>query len=164
MGGVDYDVAKKMSLSGRLGAEWREREAEQDTTSPYAEVSGEIRLHREILLSSAATSTRSRRHREPERFTDAKVHRFFVNVQHAVTALIVASGSVTYEPSTLQGRRRDPRECVREDGARRRGAQLSADEELDHFGELRLRPRALRRSRRANCGGSASALSATYTF
>ena len=42
---------------------------------------------------------------DPERFTDTKVHRLFANVQHSLTALIVASGSLTYEPSTLQGRR-----------------------------------------------------------
>ena len=29
----------------------------------------------------------------------------FVNVQHTITALIVASGSVSFEPASLQGRR-----------------------------------------------------------
>ena len=40
----------------------------------------------------------------PARFTDTKVNRLFVNLQHAVTALVVVSGSVTVEPSTLLGR------------------------------------------------------------
>ncbi|MSU50928.1 MAG: hypothetical protein EXS37_17865 [Opitutus sp.] len=39
------------------------------------------------------------------RFNDTKITRLFANVQHSLTALIVASGSVSYEPSTLQGRR-----------------------------------------------------------
>ena len=37
-------------------------------------------------------------------YNDTKVNRFFINVQHAVSALVVASGSVTYGPSQLQGR------------------------------------------------------------
>ena len=39
MGGIDYAVARKLSLGSRLGLEWRSREAERDTTSPFAEVS-----------------------------------------------------------------------------------------------------------------------------
>jgi hypothetical protein len=38
------------------------------------------------------------------RFTDTQVNRFFVNVQHRLSGTITASGSVTYEPSRLQGR------------------------------------------------------------
>ena len=38
-------------------------------------------------------------------YDDTKVNRFFCNVQHALSPLVVASGSVTYEPSVLQGRR-----------------------------------------------------------
>jgi long-subunit fatty acid transport protein len=37
-------------------------------------------------------------------FTDTLVNRVFVNIQHAISAMIVASASFTYEPSTLQGR------------------------------------------------------------
>jgi hypothetical protein len=37
-------------------------------------------------------------------YTDEKVNQFFVNVQQAITALIVASASADYEPSSLQGR------------------------------------------------------------
>lgn len=37
-------------------------------------------------------------------YTDTLVNRFFVNVQHAITGRITASGSIGYEPSQLQGR------------------------------------------------------------
>jgi hypothetical protein len=103
MGGVDYDVARKLSLTGRLGVEWRQRKAERDTTSPYAEVSAKYDYSARSHVVGGYIYTLEETS-QPERFTDAKVHRLFANVQHAVTALIVASGSVTYEPSTLQGR------------------------------------------------------------
>jgi hypothetical protein len=104
MGGADYDVAQKLSLSGRLGAEWRKREAESDTTAPYAEFSAKYDYTRSSFITGGYIYTLEETS-DTARFTDAKVHRLFVNVQHSVTALIVASGSLTYEPSTLQGRR-----------------------------------------------------------
>eukprot|EP01031_Cornospumella_fuschlensis_P009072 gene9072-11145_t len=39
------------------------------------------------------------------RFTDSKVNRVFASVQHRVTPLIVASGSLTFESTVLHGRR-----------------------------------------------------------
>lgn len=104
MGGLDYAIAKKVSLSGRLGGEWRSREAEPDTSSPYAEFSGKYDFtERSFLVGGYAYTLEETT--DTARFTDTKVHRLFVNVQHAITALIVASGSATYEPSVLQGRR-----------------------------------------------------------
>ncbi len=38
-------------------------------------------------------------------YTDEKVNQFFLNVQHALSALVIASASLDYEPSVLQGRR-----------------------------------------------------------
>lgn len=104
MGGFDYDVARKTTISGRLGAEWRRRRAERDLTSPYAELSAKYNYTERSFLSGGYAYTIEETS-QPDRFTDAKVHRLFANVQHAVTALIVASGSLSYEPSTLQGRR-----------------------------------------------------------
>lgn len=104
MGGADYHVAKKVSLSGRLGAEWRNRKAEADTTAPYAEFSGKYDFSdRSFVVGGYAYTLEETS--DTVRFTDTQVHRFFTNVQHAITALIVASGSFTYEPSVLQGRR-----------------------------------------------------------
>jgi hypothetical protein len=104
MVGVDYDVARKLSLSGRLGSEWRRRKAESDTTAPYVEVSGKYQYTEKSFVTGGYAYTLEETS-DPTRFTDSKVHRFFVNAQHAVTALIVASGSFTFEPSELQGRR-----------------------------------------------------------
>ena len=104
MGGADYAVAKKFSVSGRLGAEWRRREAESDTTSPYAEFSGKYDFtERSFVTGGYAFALEETS--DTARFTDTQVHRLFANVQHAITALIVGSGSITYEPSVLQGRR-----------------------------------------------------------
>jgi predicted porin len=107
MGGLDYDFARKMSLSARLGAEWRERKSERDTTAPYAELSVSYDYTEKSFLTAGYAYTLEETS-DPERFTDTKLHRMFANVQHAVTALIVASGSLTYEPASLQGRRGNP--------------------------------------------------------
>ncbi|MES2696653.1 MAG: hypothetical protein V4773_24505 [Verrucomicrobiota bacterium] len=104
MAGADYFVAKKMSLSGRLGAEWRSRDAEAATRSPYAEFSGKYDFSERSFLVGGYAYTLEETS-DTLRFTDSKVHRLFTNVQHALTALIVASGSVTYEQAVLQGRR-----------------------------------------------------------
>lgn len=104
MAGADYFVAKKVSLSGRLGNEWRRREAEASTQSPYVELSGKYDFAEKSYLVGGYAYTLEETS-DTTRFTDSKVHRMFANVQRAVTALIVASGSVTYETAVLQGRR-----------------------------------------------------------
>lgn len=104
MTGVDYEAARKLTLSTRLGGEWRRRAGDQSTTSPYAEVSGRYKYAEHSSVTGGYAYTLD----EPSdtvRFTDEKVNRVFVNVEHAVTALIVASASVDYEPAVLQGRR-----------------------------------------------------------
>jgi hypothetical protein len=104
MGGVDYAVARKLSLSSRLGIEWRDRVAERDITAPFAEFSAKYDYtEKSFLIGGFGYNLEETS--DTVRFSDTKARRLFVNVQHAVTALIVASGSVTYEPSVLQGRR-----------------------------------------------------------
>lgn len=107
MAGADYNVAKKVSLSGRVGAEWRRRRSEADATAPYAELSGKYDFSERSFVVGGYAYTLEETS-DTLRFTDTQVHRFFTNVQHAITALIVASGSFTYEPSVLQGRRGQP--------------------------------------------------------
>lgn len=104
MGGFDYFVAKKMSLSGRLGAEWRHRVRERSVTTPYAEFSGKYDYAEDSYISGGYGYTLEEA-TDTTRYTDMKVHRLFVNVQHHFTALIVGSASLTYEPSQLQARR-----------------------------------------------------------
>lgn len=104
MGGADYFVAKKLSLGARLGAEWRRRVAERATTVPYAEMTGKFDYAEDSFVLGGYAYTLEETS-DTARFTDSRVHRLFVNVQHHLTALIVGSASVTYEPSQLQGRR-----------------------------------------------------------
>ena len=104
MGGVDYAVARKLSLSTRLGAEWRARAAERDTTAPFAELSAKYDYtEKSFLLLGFGYNLEETS--DTTRYNDTKITRAFVNVQHSVTALIVASASLAYEPATLQGRR-----------------------------------------------------------
>ncbi len=104
MAGADYAVAKTMSVSGRFGAEWRKRAGETDTTAPYAEISGKYDYTRRSFVAAGYTYTIEETS-DTLRFNDSRLHRFFTNVQHAVSALTVASASVTFEPARLQGRR-----------------------------------------------------------
>lgn len=104
MAGADYAVAQKTSVSGRLGFERRSRDGERDLTAPYVEVSAKHDYAPKSYLAGGYGYTVEETS-DIVRFTDAKVHRIFGSVQHALTALVVASGSVTYEPSQLQGRR-----------------------------------------------------------
>lgn len=104
MAGIDYAFAKKVTASARAGAEWRRRDAEQNTTSPYAELSLKYEYRAASFLSGGFVFTLEETS-DIARFNDTRVNRAFVNVQHHVTALIVASGSLIVEASELQGRR-----------------------------------------------------------
>jgi opacity protein-like surface antigen len=107
MVGADYFVAKKLSVSGRAGAEWRSRENESDTTAPYVELSGKYDFGPRSFFVGGYAYTFDETS-DTIRFTDTQVHRVFANVQHALTALIVGSASASFEPSVLQGRRGQP--------------------------------------------------------
>jgi hypothetical protein len=107
MGGFDYAVAKKLLLTGRFGYEWRSRAAERSTTTPYLEASVKYDYAESSYLAGGYTYTLEESS-DTARFTDTKVHRLFVSLQHRVTALITASASLIYEPSQLQGRRSVP--------------------------------------------------------
>ncbi|MCX6944209.1 MAG: outer membrane beta-barrel protein [Opitutales bacterium] len=104
MGGVDYAVAKRLTASVRLGNQWRQRDLERSLSMPYAELSGKYDYASGSFLSGGYVYTLEETS-NIARYTDTKVNRFFVNLQHALTPLIAASGSFTYEPSELQGRR-----------------------------------------------------------
>ena len=104
MGGADYDVAQKITASGRVGFEHRTRESQSDETVPYVELSARYAYAQGSFLSAGYVYTLEETS-NVALYTDTKVNRLFANVQHAVTALIVASASADYEPSRLQGRR-----------------------------------------------------------
>ncbi len=104
MAGIDYEFAKKFTATARAGAEWRDRAAERSGNSPYAEVSVKYDYSETSFLSGGYMFTLEETS-DTAGFTDSKVNRVFVTVQHHLTPLIVASGSLTYESAVLQGRR-----------------------------------------------------------
>ncbi|HTZ19637.1 MAG TPA: outer membrane beta-barrel protein [Opitutaceae bacterium] len=104
LGGVDYKAAEKLTASARLGVEWRHRDGERSQTAPSAELSLKYDYAQQSFLTAGYAYTLDESS-DVANYTDTKVNRFFLNLQHALTPLIVASGSVDYEPSVLQGRR-----------------------------------------------------------
>ena len=103
IGGIDYAVAKKTTVIARLGYEWRHRDGAQSTTAPYAEFSAKYDYAENSFFSAGYVHTFEETS-NVVLYNDTKVNRFFVNVQHAISPLVVASGSADYEPSQLQGR------------------------------------------------------------
>jgi len=104
LGGVDYKAAERLTASARLGVEWRHRDGERSQTAPSAELSLKYDYAQQSFVTGGYAYSLDESS-DVEHYTDTKVNRFFVNLQHAITPLIVASGSVDYEPSVLQGRR-----------------------------------------------------------
>lgn len=104
IGGADYAIAKKFALTGRLGGEWRQRAAEQNASAPYAEFSAKYDYAPRSFLAAGYVYAFEETS-NVALYNDTQVSRVFVNVQHAVSGLVFASASATYEPSQLQGRR-----------------------------------------------------------
>lgn len=107
LGGVDYAAGDRLTFSGRVGYEDRTRESQPDDSAPYVELSTRYTYTEGSYLAAGYTYTFEETS-DPVRFTDSETNRFFVNLQHRLTALITASGSVTYQPSTLLGRTGQP--------------------------------------------------------
>ena len=104
IGGFDYAIARKLGISSRFGPQWRSRSAEPSTSGIYVEISGKYDYAPRSFLTGGYVHTVEESSNIAV-YNDTKVNRWFVNVQHAVSALVVASLSATYEPSELQGRR-----------------------------------------------------------
>jgi hypothetical protein len=103
MAGFDYNVGPKLTASLRLGVEYRHRDGLSDETSPYAEFSTKYDYAKGSFVS-AGYSYSLEETSNPLLFSDEKTNRIFVNIQHALSALIVGSASIDYEPATLVGR------------------------------------------------------------
>lgn len=104
MAGFDREIDKKLKLSVRAGLEDRTRDLQAATTAPYAELSLRYSYTEESYLSTGYSYLLEEAS-DTARFTDTQVNRLFLNVEHYVSALVVASGSLAWEPSQLQGRR-----------------------------------------------------------
>lgn len=107
IGGFDYNVAKKLTSTFRAGYTWRHRESERSAASPYVEVSAKYDYAPQSYITTGYTYS-FEEISNVGTYTDTKVNRLFLNIQHALGASLVASGSFSYEPSLLQRRRSVP--------------------------------------------------------
>ncbi len=107
MAGFDYSVGPSLTTSLRLGVEYRHRDGLSDETSPYAEFTTKY-VYAKGSFVSAGYSYSLEETSNPLLFSDEKTNRIFANIQHAVSALVVASASLDYEPATLVGRPGQP--------------------------------------------------------
>ena len=161
MAGADYKFGPKSQIGFRLGGEWRSRSGASSVTTPYAELTGKYTLGKESFVGVGYTYD----HEESSdvvHYTDSKVNRFFANFQHPISALLIASASLDYEPSTLLGRAGQPN--VREISTRgglglsyipRKNWMITANYDYD-FVNSQVFARGLNRSR--------SGLSGRYSF
>jgi len=102
MGGADYSPGPRLSASFRLGAEWRRLANNGSQTAPHAEFTVKYDYAKGSYVS-AGYSYDLAETSDPAHYSDERTNRIFISVQHALTARVVASASVDYEPSRLVG-------------------------------------------------------------
>ncbi len=103
LGGLSYAAARKLTLTLTAGAENRQRDGAGNVTAPSIELSAKYDYAQGSYLS-AGYSYDLEETSNVVLYTDEKVNRFFVNVQHALGGSLTASGSMEILPSQLQGR------------------------------------------------------------
>ena len=103
LAGLDYAPGPRTVLSARVGLEDRQRKAAPDDQAPYAELSARY-AYGALSYVSAGYVSAYEETSNLSLYTDTHVNRFYVSVQHALRPTLIASGTVTYEPSELQGR------------------------------------------------------------
>lgn len=102
--GFDYEPNPKFAARARVGWEDRRRSGQPGEDSPYAELSVKYDYGEASYVSGGYTYSLEETS-NVNQYTDTKVNRLFVNVQHFVTPVVAASTSLGYEPAVLQGRR-----------------------------------------------------------
>ncbi len=102
MAGFDYNAGPNLTASARVGGEYRHRDGLGDETVPYAEFSLKYDYAKGSFVSAGYTYTLEETS-DPALFSDEQVSKFFANIQHTFTPLIVGSASVDYEPAQLHG-------------------------------------------------------------
>ena len=103
LAGLNHALGPLTVVTARAGLEARNRAGAPDEESPYAEVSGRYAYGEKSHVAAGYALA----FEEPSSlslYTDVRVHRWFAEVQHAVSPFIIASGLLQYEPSVLQGR------------------------------------------------------------
>jgi hypothetical protein len=103
LGGVDYVLTPRAALSARVGAEYRRRKGADDEALPYAELAAKTDYGRSSYLS-VGYGFSVEEVSNLDLYTDMSVHRFFANVQHVLTPKFVATTSLSWEPTRLNGR------------------------------------------------------------
>jgi len=101
--GFDYRVGRRLTASFRAGGEYTHRDSLSTETTPYVEFAGKYDYAQGSFISAGYTYDLEETS-NPLLFSDEKVNRMFVNIQHAFTGLIVGSAAFDYEPATLLGR------------------------------------------------------------
>jgi hypothetical protein len=101
--GADYVVNARTGLSARGGVEHRRRSGDKDETSPYVELGAKHDYGKGSYLAGGYSYSIEETS-NVDRYTDIRVNRVFLNVQHAISAKLSATASASWEPSVLQGR------------------------------------------------------------
>ena len=101
--GADRVMNAKLALSSRLGVERRRRSGGGNDTLPYAELGLKFDYSQGSYVS-VGYGYSVEETSNIELYSDMSVNRFFVNLQQLIVPKIVATGSITWEPSRLHGR------------------------------------------------------------
>ena len=101
--GADHVVNARLALTSRLGVEHRSRSGGDTATLPYAELGLKYDYHQGSYVS-VGYGYSVEETSNIDLYSDMSVNRFFVNLQQVVLPRIVATGSLTWEPSRLHGR------------------------------------------------------------
>ena len=103
LGGIDYAPSETFSLSLRGGLEQRNRSGAPDDTAPRTEFTARYEYGERSYLAAGYISALEEIS-NVQQYTDIQVHRFFVNLQHALSAQTTGSLFYNVEPSQLLGR------------------------------------------------------------
>ncbi|WP_309383466.1 hypothetical protein [Cerasicoccus frondis] len=103
LGGVDYQLAERLVLEARLGAEFRIRESNPNRTSPYGELTAVYQLTERSYVAGAVTygifeTT------DTNSFLDQENLDLQLNFEYFVLPRVALSGSVLYQYAQLNGR------------------------------------------------------------
>jgi len=103
MAGFDYKLGPMLTASARLGGEYTMRDGLSTETTPFAEIAVKYDYAKGSFISAGYTYDLEETS-NPLLFSDERTNRMFVNIQHAITAVVIGSASLEYAPATLIGR------------------------------------------------------------
>jgi hypothetical protein len=99
-GRLGANLTKRIGLTGKARAA---SFAYDNDVLPYVELAAKIDYAKGSYLS-AGYGFSVEEVSNLDVYTDMSVHRFFANVQHVLTPRLIATGSVSWEPTLLNGR------------------------------------------------------------